>query len=158
VPDATKPIEDVKKAVGNSPPPVGGTGPVAPAPDGGSGSGGDGSGGSGPAGNRAGEGIGSSHGISHHCPGEGMLGGGSGGGGGGILSAAPAGAIGGQPTGEGVLGTAAGGESGGPVGAFADVAAYAGPIVLAVFALGALLLLVGLAGGLRALQGRLRSG
>ncbi len=155
MPDATKPVEDVKKAVGNSPPPVGGTGPVAPAPGGGSGSGGDGSGGSGPAGNRAGEGIGSSHGISHHCPGEGILGGG--GGSGGILSASTAGVVGGQPTGEGVLGVATG-ESGGPVGAFADVAAYAGPIVLAVFVLGGLLLLVGLAGGLRALQGRLRSG
>ena len=86
-----------------------------------------------------------------------MLGAGAAGSGG-ILAASPTGVVGGQPTGEGVLGVATGGESGGPVGAFADAAAYAGPIVLAVFALGALLLLVGLGGGLRALQGRLRSG
>jgi hypothetical protein len=39
-----------------------------------------------------------------------------------------------------------------------DAAANAGPLVLAVFALGALLLLAGLAGGLKALHGRLRSG
>jgi hypothetical protein len=80
----------------------------------------------------------------------------SGGGGGGILAASPP--YGGQPTGEGVLGTAASNGSGGPVGAFVDAASHAGPLVLALFAFGALLLLAGLAGGLRALQGRLRSG
>jgi hypothetical protein len=57
-----------------------------------------------------------------------------------------------------VLGSSASGGSGGPLGAFADAAGYAGPLVLALFVLGALLLLVGLGGGLRALQGRLRSG
>ena len=151
----------MKKAVGGSPPPVGGGGPVTPAPGGGGGSGpgGGGPGGSGPAGNRAGEGIGSSHGISRHCPGEGNLGGGgaAGGGGGGILSSSSPDGAGGQPSGEGVLGVATGAESGGPVGAFVDAAARAGPIVLAVFAFGALLLLLGLAGGARALHGRLRS-
>jgi hypothetical protein len=57
-----------------------------------------------------------------------------------------------------VLGVEAGEESGGPAAALEEAAARTGPIVLAVFALGALLLLVGLAGGVRALNGRLRSG
>ena len=140
-------------------PPSAPTAPVEDAvgPASGGGDGGEAEG-SGPAGGQgsgiaAGASSGSSYGISHHCPGEGRLGGG-----GGILSASPTPFAGGQPSGEGVLGTATGVESGGPFGAFVDAAAHAGPLVLAVFALGALLLLVGLAGGVRALNGRLRSG
>ena len=154
----TKPVDEpLPGTPAPAPGPVGG--PAAPAP--GSGGGGAGGDGSDPAANpgpgaQTGAVAGSTDGISHHCPGEGNLGGSGSGSGGGTLAASPP--NGGQPTGEGALGTVSSGESGGPVGAIVDAASHAGPFVLAVFAFGALLLLAGLAGGLRALQGRLRSG
>lgn len=157
LPDVTKPVDEpLPGTPAPAPAPV--EGPAAPAP--GSGGGGTGGDGSGPAANagpgaQAGAAAGSTDGISHRCPGEGILGG-TGGSGGGTLAASPP--NGGQPTGEGVLGTGSSGESGGPVGAIVDAASHAGPFVLAVFAFGALLLLAGLGGGLRALHGRLRSG
>jgi hypothetical protein len=167
VPDTTKPVEetkdkvveDVTKAVGQNGDAVGNT--PAPSPGAGSGdaSGSEGGGGAGTqpdaggANQRsAGGGTAGSAGFSHECPGEGLLGGG-GGSGPTILSSS---VVGGLPSGEGVLGLEAGEESEGPAAALEEAAARSGPIVLAVFAFGALLLLVGLAGGLRALQGRLR--
>jgi len=169
VPDTTKPVEetkdkvveDVKKAVDQTGDAVGNT--PAPSPGAGSsdGSGSEGGGDTVPepaagGANQPSDGGGSagSAGISHECPGEGRLGGG-GGRGPTILSGA---VVGGLPSGEGVLGVGAGEESGGAAAALEEAAARTGPLVLAVFAFGALLLLVGLAGGMRALNGRLRGG
>jgi hypothetical protein len=161
--DVKKVVEDVKKAVDdNAPAPGGPVGGPAPAPGGGgpgSGGGSDGPKRGGPAGSgqerdgaAAVRGAGGASAISHDCPGEGLLGGGAK-----KPPATPTGAVlaGGLPTGEGALGVATGSQSGGVTGALSDAAAFAGPLVLAVFALGALLLLVGLGGGLRALKGRL---
>jgi hypothetical protein len=154
-------VEDVKKAVDQTGDAVGNTPAPSPGAGSGDGSGSEGGGGTAPqpaAGGADqpsdGGGTAGSAGISHECPGEGLLGGG-GGSGPTILSSA---VVGGLPSGEGVLGVEAGEESGGPVAALEEAAARTGPIVLAVFTLGALLLLVGLAGGVRAVNGRLRSG
>jgi hypothetical protein len=167
VPDTTKPVEettkkvveDVNKAVDQTGDAVGSTPTPSPGAGSGDGSGSEGGGGTVPkpaagGANQPSDGGGSagSAGFSHECPGEGRLGGG-GGRGPTILSSA---VVGGLPSGEGVLGIEAGEESGGPAAALEDAAARTGPLVLAVFAFGALLLLVGLAGGLRALQGRLK--
>jgi hypothetical protein len=147
VEEAKKTVETVKKTVAESPAPGG--------------SGGDGSA---PTENRArgaqaGERTGGAQGVLLHCPGEGILGGGVGGSGPTRLDASPSGAaLGGVPTGEGVLGIESGNGPDDAAGALKDAALRTGPLALAVFALGALLLLVGLVGGLRALQGRLRSG
>jgi hypothetical protein len=165
--------DDVNKAVGEAKQAVDEAVGQTPAPPTDSGSGGeDGAGDEGgtaggtparpaPVGNGGvaarSDGAAGSGGISHHCPGEGILGGGAGRSGPTMPDASQSGAVpDGAPTGEGVLGIESGAD--GAAGALEQVAESTGPLVLALFALGALLLLVGLGGGLRALQGRLRSG
>lgn len=161
--------EGVKKAVGDAEQAAGEIVENAPAPPTRGGSGGEeGSGGEGGSGSEApagpapagtrGDGARTDDGVARsapiHCPGEGRLGGGAGGGG--PLNASPSSGVAGEvPSGEGVLGIGTGGGDGAGV---LEQAARTGPLVLAMFALGALLLLVGFGGGVRALHGRLRSG
>lgn len=175
VEETTKQVEeDAKKTVDDTGGAVGETLGNTLAPSTGSGSGGeDGSGGGratspAPTGSRSrdaspqgggmgtGTGAGSGTGVPV-CPGEGLLGGGVAGNGPSALAgSSPHAGDGGLPPGERVLGAASGGGSDDAASALEEAAARTGPLVLAIFAFGALLLLVGLAGGLRALQGRLR--
>jgi hypothetical protein len=173
LPDPTKEVEETKKVVEDATEALADTAPAIGGTAGGSGDGesggGSGSGGQTPASPASSTGSANeggrspSAGDASDCPEERDLAGdlGESGDGGAILAAAdePPASGGGEASAEaaGVVDTE--GESQGEDGALSlSAAADASPAVIAVFVVAGLGLLVGIAGGLRALQGRVRAG